>query len=104
MNEAMDIAMNANHIWLGMVINNLADLHCMDRQADIGLNVVEQSLEVSRSEFGEEDWRSKRATITYAYCRVTAGLDVSLTCLGLQTVKVKEMIALKIAAIYADLL
>lgn len=72
--EAMEIAKASNHFWLGMVFNNLADLHCMEHQAETGLTLSAQSLEVAGAKFGEDDWRSKRAAITHAYCRAMAGM------------------------------
>jgi len=77
----MGIAEAANHIWHCMVINNLADLECMERGEENGLKLADQALRVSHEQFGEDDWRSQRAAITNAYCQARAGEDVDTTAL-----------------------
>jgi tetratricopeptide (TPR) repeat protein len=74
--EAEEIAAAANHRWLGMVLNNLADLSCMDRSVDKGLEYSGRALPVATAEFGEADWRVERVAMTRAYCQAMAGSNI----------------------------
>ena len=90
--EALPIAEAAGHRMLGPILAGLADVLCQEGQAVSGIEMAERAVTVNQAEFGEDDWRSKRAILTLAYCRELGSQGLNVEEIDREEVKMAQVV------------
>lgn len=76
--EARAISETTNHRMLGPILVSLADIECEEGQFEVGTSLACRAVELTRGEFGQDDWHTHHAVLVQTWCDALRDADIDV--------------------------